>query len=351
MTQTVPGGRRRLDASVPRAYDVPVRPARFASPGQARVLRNVVALMWLMGTIGSTTAIIDLPVPEAIWRPSAALLTIALVIGLTHRGGGHLRIWGGIVGATAVLAAVLEANVLLTSAAAATAVIAAVWAVVITRPAVTTREVIREYAIALIVAMSGAMGVAAWNAPIQVRAFGLVVVAASLAVVLAMVWALGAGLHGLGRVHLAILAGVAVAMLAIAAYGTLLRSYGSPALIDALDNSVAWMRTTIGGVPRPLQVLVGFPALIVGVSMRATRREGWWVQVFAVLGTATVTTSLVSPGAYPSYILGSMGYSMLLGLVVGLIARKIVAAQGSSVRARRVEAQLREEPARLSALK
>ena len=85
----------------------------------------------------------------------------------------------------------------------------------------------------------------------------------------------------------------------------------------SLTILVIWMRQTFGGVPRPTEVLVGFPALIVGVSLRSRRREGWWVLVFAVLGTVTVTTSLVSPGAYPTYIALSTLYSVVLGVVFG----------------------------------
>ena len=104
-------------------------------------------------------------------------------------------------------------------------------------------------------------------------------------------------------------------------------------------------------MPRPVEVFIGFPALIVGVSMRSRNREGWWIMVFAVIGTGVLSTSLVSPRAFPSYIGLSTLYSSILGLVVGLVARRIAVPRPLARAARVVEPERRIEPPRLAALK
>jgi hypothetical protein len=345
------GGRRRLDASVLPEYDLPTREPRIGSERTARLVMVAVFTGWVVGTLGSATAVIAVGTPSWIERPSAALLMVMCAVGLTHRGGGHMRIWFPLTAVLGALAVVLETGLLLAAAAAVTAVIAAVWAVMVTRPASSTGAALREYALAIVVALSGTLGVAAWNAPVVYERFNLVVIAASLALALTMVWNLGAGLHGLGRQNLAIIVGVAALVILLLAYSSFVRNHGSRVIVDAISDSIIWMRQNIGGVPRPVEVFIGFPALIVGVSLRSTRREGWWILVFAVLGTAVLTTSLVTPGAFPTYISLSTLYSIVLGLAVGLPLRHKVVNRRSSRASRAIEPIVRVEPPRFSALK
>ncbi|WP_332662175.1 hypothetical protein [Aeromicrobium sp.] len=351
MSRAPKGGRRRLDASVPPEYDLPTREPRIESPRTARFLMFLVFLGWVAGTVGSGTAIVAVDTPAWIERPSAALLMVVFAIGLTHRGGGHMRIWMPMTAALAALAAVLETNVLLASAAAVTAVLASVWAVLVTRPATTVFGAIREYVLALLVALSGTLGVAAWNAPVNYQRFNLIVLTVSLGLAITLVWNLGAGLHGLGRQNLAILLGVAGLVMLVIAYSSFVRTHGSQSLVEAFRELVVWTRQTFHGVPRPVEVLIGFPALIVGVSLRSKRREGWWILVFAVIGTAVLTTSLVTPGAYPTYIGLSTLYSSVLGLIVGLVLRRQFLKEPSSRAARAIAPVVRVEPPRFAALK
>lgn len=351
MTPTVHGGRRRLDASVPPEYDLPTREPRIESPRTARLLMSVVFVLWLVGTLGAATSVVAVGAPSWVARPSAALLTVVFAVGLTHRGGGHLRIWTPITAVVAVAAAVLETNILLASAASVAAVLSAVWAVLVTRPADSVVGAVREYALSLVVALSGTLSVAAWNAPVNYQRFNLIVITVSLGLAITLVWNLGAGLHGLGRQNLAILAGVAVLLLVILAYSSFVRTHGSQTLVDLFSDLVIWSRQTFEGVPRPVEVFIGFPALIVGVSMRSKRREGWWVLVFAVIGTAVLSTSLVTPGAYPTYIGLSTLYSSILGLAVGLVVRHYVLRERSARAARAIEPIVRVEPPRFAPLK
>jgi hypothetical protein len=312
---------------------------------------GVVFAAWIVGVAGAGTAVVAVGAPSWIQRPAAGLLMVVFATGLTHRGGGHLRIWLPITAALAVAAIALEANVLLASAAAVTAVLASVWAVFVTRPAGSVVGALREYVLALVIALSGTVAVAAWNAPVNYQRFNLIVVAIALGLAITLVWNLGAGLHGLGRQNLAILAGVAVLLLLLLAYSSFVRTHGSQTIVDGLSELVIWTRQNFEGVPRPVEVFIGFPALIVGISLRSKRREGWWVLVFAVIGTAVLSTSLVTPGAFPTYIGLSTLYSAIFGLIVGLFARHYAMRQRSARAARAIEEIVRVEPPRFAPLK
>ncbi len=349
MTKTA--GRRRADSPRPPEYDLPTREPRIESPLAARLLMLGVLIAWVIGTLAAGTAVVAVDLPVDVERPGAGLLLVVFSVALTHRVGGHMRIWASLAAILAIAAVATEANFLLAAAAATCAVLASVWAIVITRPAVTIPETLREYVLAIVVALSGTVSVAAWNAPVSYQRFNLVVLSAALGLAITVVWNLGAGLHGLGRQNLAILAGVAALMLLVLAYSSFVRTHGSQMLVDTISDVGIWMRQNIGGVPRPVEVFIGFPALIVGVSMRSRNREGWWILVVAVIGTGVLSTSLVSPGAFPSYIGLSTLYSSILGLVVGLIARRIAIRDRSSRAARVVEPERRIEPPRLAALK
>ncbi len=343
-------GRRRLDTNVPVDYDLPTRTPRLDSPDTARTVMLGVFALWVVGVVGAGTSLVAVDAPDWLVRPAAAMLLVVFSIGLTHRAGGHMRIWTVSATILAVAALVSQANVLISAAAAVTAVLAATWAVVVTKPAETAAASLREFAVSITVALSGTIGVAAWNAPVNYQRFSIVVLAVSLGLVITIVWGLGAGLHGLGKQNFAILIGVAAVAVLLLAYSSFVRTHGSELIVDGFTDLVIWMRQTFGGVPRPTEVLVGFPALVVGVALRSRRREGWWVLVFAVLGTVTVTTSLVSPGAYPTYIGLSTLYSVVLGVGLGLVLRNVVLRQRSR-RSRAMVPERRVEPGRLAPLK
>ena len=345
------GGRRRLDSSVPDEYDVPTRTPRIASPDLANLIISGFAVVWVIALIGAATAVVAVDVPRWIARPSAAVLLVVFAVGLVHRAGGHMRLWIPPATALAIGALATQNQALLASAAVLTAVLAAVWAVLITRPAGSIAAVLREYGIALAAASSGAIAVAAWNVEVNHQRFGLVVLAASLGIAIALVWSLGRGLHGLGKQNFLILIGVAIVLLLLLAYSSFVRTHGSQAIIDGFTELVIWTRETFHGSPRPVEVLLGFPALIAGVSMRSRRPDGWWVLVFAVVGTSVLTTALVSPGAFPSYIGLSTLYSVVLGGLVGLGVRSWLMTEQSSRAARQFGSDERVEPGRFAPLR
>lgn len=351
MNRASAGGRRRLDPMEAKGYDMPIRRPRLDSTSLFRTVVGVIFGLWLLAAVGAGTSVVAVGTPDWIQRPSAAVLLVIFSIGLTHRAGGHMRLWVPLVTVLAAAALILQTNILIAASAALTAVLAAVLSVVNTRPASTVVAAIIEYVVALVSALIGTLGVAAWNAPVNYQRFNLVVIGAALTLAIAIVWNLGAGLHGMGRQGLLIPVGGALLLLIILTYSSFVRTHGSETVIDAIGETVLWVRQTFGGVPRPVEVLIGFPALLLGVSIRSKHREGWWVLVFAVIGTSVLTTSLVTPGALPTYIALSTLYSSILGLIVGLIARHFVMHQRSSRASRAVEDIVRVEPPRMSPLK
>ncbi len=350
MSTTTQGGRRRLDASQAPQYDLPTRQPRLRPDLGRWVVAGVIAL-WVLATGAAATSVVAVGAPEWVERPAAGVLMVVLAVMLTHRVGGHMRIWASLAALLALAAVAMERNVTISAAAGVTAVLATVSSVLLTRPARTLPEVVREYAVAIAVALSGTVGVAAWNAPVSYQRFNLLVLGTSLALAIAVVWSLGAGLHGMSRQGVTVLVGVAALLIVLLAYSSFVRTHGSETVVDAFTGTVTWMRETIGGVPRPVEVFIGLPALVVGVSVRSRHREGWWILVFAVIGTGVMTTSLVDPNAFPSYVGLSTLYSVVLGLLVGVLARRLALRDNSARRSRAIERPSRVEPSRRSPLR
>ncbi len=109
------------------------------------------------------------------------------------------------------------------------------------------------------------------------------------------------------------------------AYAELLRRYGTPGLVEWLFDGVRWIRDNLGAFPRPIEALLGIPALVWGIHMRARRRQGWWVCAFGVAATAPIAhaawstprSSAASSRRWPSL------YGLVVGLVVGFLLIRV----------------------------
>ena len=284
----------------------------------------------------------------------AALLGVLLTVGLAVRTGGRPLLAGLTALALGATAVASQWPPLLAGVAVATAVVAACLGVLGTVPAPSMRIVVREVVFAQAVATAGALAAAGFVVDIDPTRFGYLVLAAALAATIAMVYRLGAGLHGLGRRGL-VLGVAAIVILAIAlAYSEALGRWGSPQLTGQVDTLRLWLRDTFGAVPHPIEVLLGIPALSWGVFMRARRRQGWWVSAFGVAATAPATSRLIDPAMTATNTTLAAVYSLALGLFLGyLLIRAEQAFQGTrGARARRSEeaAAHRPEPTRLRAL-
>lgn len=336
-------------------YNLPTVGRQRPATRRAAVLGWIV--LWLVGVAAALTGLVDIGFdpPSKVTTAGSALLTVLFMVALTHRCGGRVRLWGGLTFVIAVTWLVWDPSWLTAGIAVIGAVSSAVLAVMLTRPAQSWWRAALEGLIAAVIAASGAIAVSGFEAEVLTSRYNIAVHILGLILTIGVVWGLGAGLHGLGRRGLVMILGGAVLILFVLTYGAVLRAYGSEAVIDTVDDTVAWLRDNIAGVPRPSEVLVGFPALVWGVTTRSTRRQGWWMCAFGVIGTSTIATSLVSPDAVADYVARSTIYSVVLGILIGLVIRRIdqMLTGGSGRRARRAdsEAQIRPEPPRTAALR
>ncbi|HEX6246821.1 MAG TPA: hypothetical protein VFZ64_03020 [Nocardioidaceae bacterium] len=295
-----------------------------------------------------------LDVPEATPLAGAVALTTLFTHGLAVRTGGRPLLSGGLALVLSGAAALTQVEVLLAGAAVATAVVAAVLGVLATIPAARFSRVVREVVIATLVAAVGALAVRAYGAEVSMTRTGYLVLGFSLLAALALVYRLGAGFHGLGRRGLVMIVGGVAALTITLAYTAALTQWGSPGMIEAVDEAFATIEDALGAVPRPLLVFLGIPALAWGVSTRARRRQGWWVTAFGAPGLAVVAISLLDPDVVLLEAGLTVLYSLVLGLLLGyaIIRADLFLTGARGRRARRLEelAAHRPEPGRLQPL-
>jgi len=277
------------------------------------------------GSLCSATALVDVDRAAPTWLPEAgaATLTVLFAVAVTRRSGERVWFWSGMTVVPVAAALLLEQRWLVSSVAVLAAVLGGIAAVMLTRPAATLVGLLFEYLVAVVLAASAGLAVAAWGAQIDPVRFPLAVLALALAVAIALVWQLGAGYHGIGRRGLVLIAGGAVLVTILLVYSQVLREYGSVTVTGPVGDAVAWTADRLGGVPRPIEVLVGFPALLWGVRVRSSRRQGWWMCAFGTFGTAAVATTLANPKVDLEYAGLSTAYSVVLGLLLGLLVIRI----------------------------
>lgn len=328
------------------------------------VVRSILALLGV-GIVLLGVAVADVG-PAWLDRTGGVAVASAYAALLAMRTGGRPLVFGVgavVMGATGGLLAELgpsrglahDAAVILTAGGAVgTAVLTAVLAVMLTTPAVRALRAAVEVLVAFAIAAVGSLAVISFRPQIDDARFDYATLALAFGLGFVLVFRLGAGWHGLGRRGLLVVLGGSAVLAVTVAYAELLRHYGTPELVDAIDRSVRWTRDTIGAVPRPLQVLVGVPALLWGCHMRARRRQGWWVCVFGCAATGSVATTLANPGT--TWLEAGLipVYSLVLGLALGyLVIRADLALTGQrGSRARAVERAhaVRPEPSRLQPL-
>ena len=249
------------------------------------------------------------------------------------------------------LAAVFsDEDILRTGAAVLTGVVSAVFAVMATIPAVRFVQAIREVVVAVVIASVGAFATVGFEPVVTVARFEYVVLALAFAGSFALVYRLGAGLHGLGRrgVFVVLLGTLVLALTLV--YAEALRRYGTPGLVEHLLDAVRWSRHHLGAFPRPLETALGVPALAWGTHMRARRRQGWWVCAFGVAATAPAATALANPAITMTESGLSVLYGMVLGLVIGFVVVRVdlalTAPRGSRGRRAEEAGAVRPEPSR-----
>jgi hypothetical protein len=294
-------------------------------------------------------------VPAWVGEAGGVLVAVMFTAGLVARTGGRTYVYGALALALGAAVVVTDEPMLRTGAAVLTCVVTAVFAVMATVPAVTTLQAVREVLVAMLIALVGAAAVVGLEPTISLSRFAYTTLGASLALAFLVVFRLGAGLHGLGRRGLVVVLIGSVVLALTLAYAEVLRRYGAPELVDTLLDGRRWALETLHGAPRPVQALLGVPALMWGVHMRARRRQGWWVCAFGVTAAAQVTHTFLDP----SLTLVEAGlttlYSVIVGVLIGAVIIRLDLLLTGSRPGRRARtddsgATLRPEPGRTQPL-
>jgi hypothetical protein len=286
---------------------------------------------WVLVVLAAAAAVVAVrvssDVPELVGQLAGGTLSTALAFGLAVRTGGR-PIWATVLtAALATTAFVTGWEPLLDGAAVGTGVLAATLGVMATIPAATFGRAIREAVFATTIGWVGALGVVAYGPGARIDVdlvrFGYAVLGLSLVGAIALVYRLGAGLHGLGRRGY-VVAGGAVLMLAIAlAYSEAIAQWGSRDLVGTIDDVRDSLKDSLRAVPHPIMALLGYPALVWGVFMRARRRQGWWVCAFGVAVTSPSATRLVAQELSPTSVVLGAVYSLVVGVALGYVVIRV----------------------------
>ncbi|NYE36215.1 hypothetical protein F4692_001319 [Nocardioides cavernae] len=296
------------------------------------LLLGSLALGWsaLTGILDHNQVIEDVTwMPE--WTDGAGAVAVVTALSwlLATRTAGRALVSAGLALVLGVASLLVGGRVLPTGAAVMTCVVGSVYAVMITVPAVTGLKAVREALVATLVAVVTAFAAVGFEPTVSTERFEIVALLLALGLVLAIVWRLGAGLHGLGRRGIIVVAIGLGVLFATLAYAELLRRYGAQSFVSSVLDFADWTSARIGAFPRPLVVLLGIPALVWGTHVRARRRQGWWVCAFGVAATVPLATGLVSPESTYAEAGLRAAYSVVLGLVVGyLVIRADLALTG-----------------------
>lgn len=337
-----------------RRAEPPPRRFRRTRSLSARPARWTWFLLVVLATAGLVAQHVPLEQPAWLSPAAAATLTVAYAVGLSARTGGRPLLVAALALVLVLTAVVTGHPVLLAGAAVSTAALGTVLGVVATVPAARFPSVVRECLVAILVAGVAALAAATYDARLAVERAEYLALALGLLGTLALVYRLGAGFSGLGRRGAIVVLGGTVLLAVVLAYAEALSRWGPPGMLETTQGTLAAARDTFGAIPRPVAVLVGFPALAWGVSTRARRRQGWWPTAFGAAGLAVVSTSLLDRGTTELEAAMETGYGLALGLALGYaIIRADAFLTGTrGRRARRAEeaAAHRPEPRRTEPL-
>lgn len=306
-------------------------------------------LVVLAGLAALVTCVAELG-PAWLCAAGSVAVATAYSWALAARTGGRPIVVAVLALAMGLTVVIVDDDRLRTGAAVLTCVVSAVLAVMATVPTVRFLQTVREVVIAVVIAAIGALATIGFEPVVTVDRFDYVTLGLAMVSVFAIVYRLGAGLHGLGRrgVLVVLIGSVLLALTLL--YAELLRRYGTPSLVDGSLDLVVWSRDNLGAFPKPLVTVLGVPALAWGVHMRARRRQGWWVCAFGVTATVRIANSLINPQVTLVETGLSVLYGVLVGLLIGFIVIRLdIALTGQpGRRGRRAEeaGALRPEPPR-----
>ena len=259
------------------------------------------------------------------WLADAGAVAIATAYtwGLAARTGGRPVIFSALVLVLAGLVVTLDDDRLRSGAAVATAVLTAVFAVMVTIPARGFPSAVRETVVALLVSAVGSLATLGWAPVVDLQRFEYTVLGLSLLGSFLTVYRLGSGFHGLGTRGIVTVVAGSLMLAITVGYAELLQRYGTQSVVEAVDDAIRWSHHELGAFPRPIIALLGVPALTWGTHMRARRRQGWWVCAFGIAVTAPVAYCLLDPGRSILEVSLASGYGALIGLMIAFVLIRI----------------------------
>ncbi len=262
-------------------------------------------------------------VPDWIDAAGSVAVVTALCWLLATRTAGRALIAAVLALTLGVISVVVGGRILLSGAAVMTCAVGGVYAVMATVPAITWWKSVREVFVATGIALVTALAAVGFEPTVTIERFDFTALLIALVLIFSIIYRVGAGLHGLGRRGLIVVAlGLGVLVVTLT-YAELLRRYGAQGFVSSVLDFVDWTSARIGAFPRPLVVLLGIPALVWGTHVRARRRQGWWVCAFGVAATVPMAAGLVSPDS--SYLEATLrvAYSLALGLPLGYLLIRV----------------------------
>jgi hypothetical protein len=295
--------------------------------GESRSLRQrasavlvavgVAAALVAGAQVAETEGWID-SVGDPVVRTGALVSTWCAIVLLSRRCGGRTLIVGAFTAVVLALAGSFPESWAIAGAAVTGGTVFGLLAMVYTRPARGV-GIARELAVSAAIGVVGALVVAGYHVELRPYRFRMMVLAIVLICAFALAWRFGQGARSIGRRGGAIIIVGVVVLVGSLAYVQAVRSWGSPSLVHSLDDFKASVSDLLGAAPRPVEALVGFPALVWGVASRRRRRQGWWMCAFGSLGAAGVTSSLIYPDTGFGSAMASTGYDVGIGLALGLL--------------------------------
>jgi hypothetical protein len=308
--------RRAKPRGRPTTEDAPRRSIR------RRTAHGLGFTLWFLVLLGSAAALLLAllgNVGDRVADAGSIATSTAYAWGLAARTGGRPVVFSLLTLVLGGAVVALDENALRSGAAVVTAVLTAVFAVMVTVPAVRFAGAVRETVVALVIAAVGSMATLGWSPEVDLHRFEYTVLGLSLVASFVTVYQLGAGFHGLGTRGVVTVVGGSIMLAVTVGYAELLQRYGTHDLVATLDDAVRWSHHHLGAFPRPIIALLGVPALTWGTHMRARRRQGWWVCAFGIALTAPVAYALVDPGRSVKEVALATAYGVVIGLVIGLV--------------------------------
>jgi hypothetical protein len=273
-----------------------------------------------LGAVVSATALPDdtgwWTLPATTTRISSAVATVGALALVTWRTGGRTALSAVTAGIVLALVVEFPEPWSLAGASVAAACTFGLLGMLVTRPA-SGVHTIGELLVSTVVGLAGAAVLSGFVVDVRPYRERVIVMTLVLVVGLALAWRLGDGFGTLGRQGAVLTVVALLALVAAVAYAAAVRTWGSTGFLTSVTDAQNQVRHYLGAVPRLAEALIGFPALLWGVTLRRRHRRGWWLCAFGALGPAGLATGFAGPDTSTRDAFIATGDGLLIGVVLG----------------------------------